>query len=1392
MLALLVLLGVLLLPVVLTRSVVVKAVLLPRLESHLGARVTADRLVLEADARLIATGVEVRLPGMDGPAGELLTADRVEIVSSWGALLSGSAAIKELVLTKPRLRVSRDTESGSINLAELTVPSLEGGGGGGGAGGGGSGAAPPRVVVRDGVVELGEHTGGAYSLLRSLRVVGGRSRSAGEGAGYVVALWEGAGADRVGRGLGLTGLVTPEGITMTLDGLEFGQWQPEHIPAQFREVFELMRIQGGIPRASMRVGADGSASGVVELDGVSLNLPFDAEGRAADPANLVRLREVTGRVEVRDTGAEAFLEGTLGDLPSTVWLRYDGLAGDSAFRCDITTKGFALRADPELLPLVPQTVIERLEDFSNPTGTVDASVIVERAAPTAGGPGAIRVFGELAFRDGTAAFRMFPYPFAQMSGLARFDEEKIELVRVDGIAPTGARLHATGTIAPLSSAAGVDLHIEIEDVPTDEALLVGLADHGGSVVEMLCNRERYDALVAAGLVHAPGGAGGGAAFALGGLASVVVDVQRPIGEGRKYTEQVRIRLPEVGLVPEPFPLPIVARDVEVLVDYPRARIVAGRFEGLSGGRADVEVRVDLTEPEEHGVWVTIRAERVPTDAMLLAALPGGLDGEEGPRSPSAVLRRLGVAGEIDCVVEIGPRDGGELGYDIDAVLDGLSASPMHDAGLTAPAVVLERVQGRLRASEREISLAVRSGLDEAGRPEAPAGELSMDAKMELGEGSQPFTAEIGATLPDVSVALEDLVSVIAPEMAAQLAEVRALRRPAGGVRLAVRAAGDAVGSGEVSRLDVEMGRSDGLAFDTEAGRLSLTSSGGTVSFSAVAPEAVEFDHWSAQVGLDDEPACALVLSGRAPLGRGWEAGDALEVGLVGARMGSPLVRRAAAGGLPSKLNRAIETSAIEGLFDADLVVRGERGAAQPRITGEIRPRRCELTIGGQRVELASIQGGLVLDETGGTLDACRAEGEGWWAEVAGTWVATGDAAVLVECQIGGESERGLVPEVLALLPAELRGALGSVSIGAAGPLSVEGVSLRLSFDEGEGSAYASSGRVVFAGASADVGVKVTEAWGYLDFEGSSVPGAALGNFGVGVIIDSARAGGVRVRDGVLRVTSDPVSGAVLVPVILAEAYGGRVSGSAVVQPGADGGSSYDSEFRLSGVPLGELLADWEYEAELARAAAEGGEAAAREPAESRGLVDAGLTLTGTTGANATRRGRGTVLMGGDAPVMRLPLLLPLIEVSNLQVPGNDPLDFGEAVFFVDGDRVVFERVGVFAQSVEIFGYGQMTLPGLELDLRFSSRAAERLPIVSDLLERFRDELITTHVGGTARSPEVRVEQFARTKRLLAGVTGREPSAEERRMQEIERLSRESERREWRVPRSRGASSRPGG
>ncbi len=972
-------------------------------------------------------------------------------------------------------------------------------------------------------------------------------------------------------------------------------------------------------------------------------------------------------------------------------------------------------------------------------------------------------------------------------------------------------MHAEGVIAPLTSAAAVDLHITVDDVPINEETLRALGPKRQKILEALMSREKYQKLLERGLVRVPGGDGGGGGdgvggpFALGGIGSVVIDVQRALGEEPHYTEQVRVRVPEAGVLHEWFPLPIIARNVELLVADNEVNIIAGEFEGIHGGRVGVDLFVDLTMPGESGLHLTITADDVPTDELLLAALPGGLDdpaqespeGYSGIRSSSAVLEQLGITGAIDCVVVIESRESGELGYDIDVAIDGLSASPKHGPDVDAVAVELEQMAGRLRVSERELGLTVTSQVRARGgvagetlTPQAQ-GTLSIDATMGLGTANQKFTAEVVADVPDITLALEDLLTVIAPELAARITKIRTAYQPDGGVRALVHAAGDASGDGELSRLDIEVIGSEGLAFETDAGRLTVTSSAGTLAFSALAPESVEFDDWVAQVRLDDAQACGVALSGRSPFGRPWAAGDFLKLGLRGAKLETPLVWDGAKRTLPPKLAQAMETSEIKGIFDADLVLRGNRVSTQPRVTGEIRPTQAELTIAGQRVTMESMRGAIVLDETGGTFDAFRAQGDGWWAEIGGTWIEAGSGSIFFQSTLNAESEFGLVPEVRALLPAGLRGALEAVSIESAGLLTAEGVEFRVSLDDDEDSAYTTSGRVEFAGASIDFGVKVTDASGYLDFQGQSEPGEANGNFGIGVILDSAQAAGIHVQDGMLRITSDPLSGALLVPVILADAYGGRVSGSAVVQAGAGAGgmSVYDAEFRLAGVPLGELLADWDHMAGVERADQNEEGAPDRPDAKARGLVDAGLTLTGVVGEQGSRRGRGRILVGGDrrAEVLSLPLLLPLIKVSNLQVPVHDPLDFGEAVFYLDGDRVVFERVGVFARSVDIFGYGEMTLPGFDLDLRFTSRAAERLPVVSAVLEKFRDELVTTQVRGTVNKPEVSLEQFAKTRRMFARVVGQEQSERERRMLEIERLSRESQQREWRLPRRDGSS-----
>ncbi len=1378
-LALVVVLAVLLLlPTIVLRSGLATSYVLSKVEQAIGAEVSASKLTISSDATIVAEGVRVRVPGVDGPAGDLFEAERIEIVGTWAALLRSSERFDEVVLTRPRLRVSRDKDAGTINLSGLKVPTSEGG----------EVVAPPRVVVRGGVVELGEHSGDTFELLRTIRIEGTAQPAEDKDGGYELAFTEAQAPDTGTAGLGLTGLITTEGVTLELNGLDLATWGPEHIPERFREVFALMRIEGGIPTASLRIAADGSTEGVIELNGVSMNLPFDAEGKPAGRNEMVRLRDVSGRVEISDASTTADLRGLLGDLPSTVQLRYDGLDADSPFRCVIETKDFALESNPEILPLVPGIVKRRLADFSNPTATVDAKVTLERGEPTTTGPGMIHVHGELAFRDGSAAFEGFPYRFTNMTGLARFDEEQIEIVSVEGVAASGARLHATGTIIPPRSGSEVKIRVTIDNVPIDEALLEAMGQRRREVVQMLCHAGSYDRLREMDLLRAPGEQGPGRDFVLGGVGSAVVDVYRPPGEDSTYEERIEVRIPRLGMVPEPFPMPIHATDVVIVIEDSRATFSARSFTGLGGGTATLDASVDLSKPGDTGVLLRIDAEDIPANELLLAALPGGLDSEPDPRSPRSVLERLGVRGTLDCTALIGPRENGELGYDIEVALDDVSASPRHDDQTTAPAVALKGVVGTISISEHQLTLDLRSRVGErlADGNTMHEGSLKVAATMAFGESAQPFTADVEANVPDVGIAIEDLVSVVAPELADRLHTLRLERTPEGGMRVRVLAAGDAAPGGELDRLDIEVRACDGLRFDADAGRFEVTSAEGAITLSALDLAGATFDSWAASIALDDDRLSNVRVSGRAPAGRAWAAGDDLTLNLRSVPINSALVRSMASTMLPEGMRSAIEAAELAGRFDADLRLVGRRERDTPQVTGQIRPQRFELTIAGQRVTVQDVNGAVTLDDTGGSFDTLRVAGDGWWADLRGRWDTAGTGAVILEGTVDGRSERGLTPEVAALLPTGLREALEALAFETIGPLEVENITMRVSLAEGGGSAHTAAGRVVFEDASAEVGVRLSRASGYLDFESQSEPGTTLSNFGVGVVLDTGQAAGVRFSDAAMRITSDPLSQSVLVPAIRADIHGGRLSGSAILSLGD--ASTYEAEFRASGVPLGELLADWEYTAGIEIAAEQDELVPERPEAQSRGIVDAGLTLTGTLGNADSRRGRGRVLVGGGqgARVMRLPLLLPLIEVSNLQVPRNDPLDFGEAVFILDGDRLIFERLGVFAQSVEIFGYGQMTLPDLALDLRFSSRATSRVPIVSRIIERLRDELVMTRVRGTVREPQVTTEQFTRTRRMLAGVMGEGLTDAERRMLDIERQSRESERREWRAPRPSGS------
>jgi hypothetical protein len=142
-----------------------------------------------------------------------------------------------------------------------------------------------------------------------------------------------------------------------------------------------------------------------------------------------------------------------------------------------------------------------------------------------------------------------------------------------------------------------------------------------------------------------------------------------------------------------------------------------------------------------------------------------------------------------------------------------------------------------------------------------------------------------------------------------------------------------------------------------------------------------------------------------------------------------------------------------------------------------------------------------------------------------------------------------------------------------------------------------------------------------------------------------------------------------------------------------------------------------------------------------------LTLEGVAGDLSSRRGGGAIrITRGD--ILQLPVMLPLIQVSNLQIPRKDTLGYLQSSFVVQGDTAHFEHISLLSDVVEIEGEGSIKWPDYALDMRFNSRSLSRLPVLSDILETVRNEFVTTTVSGTLTDPVVHEEPFTGTRRAI--------------------------------------------
>lgn len=1364
----------------LTQSPLTGAIVLSRLSQRLGAEVRAERVRVWLDGTITLDRLSATAPGVSGPAAAFAEAERVRAEVNWRELFIGNQPVRRLKLTRPVLRVSQSMTDGSLNLPRAGMPGVAVG--------------PPElpvVEVDGGVLELGEHTPTGYRWLKRIAIDGEITPApAPEGGGYAVRLEERRASDRAGaaKPFALEGRINKAGLTLILKGVDMQDWPPSAVPTPIRPRWEQLALEGRLSdiRFSHAYAAD-SPMVQATLDGVALNLPLPTEGvpqtgeAVTVPSGaFLRVHGTSGSLRLTPERIEAKLTGLIEDLPYRIELTWMGVEADAAFECELKSEGFELGKNPRVLRYAPQTIRERLGQFSNPTGIVDTRVVFRRGPPVDGVAAEVKLEGEIAFRDAVSSFADFPYEFRDMSGRVTFDADSITFHEVRGRAASGATVLARAHVAPLTDDAGVDVEVEVRGVPLlDPALKAGLGERAFLVDEII-SREAFEGLLSRGVLRRPVDAGPAPVFEPGGTLDLSIYVRRLFGERSEWSELIVAEVRQPRLLPRRFPLPLVAENASLIIRDEQVDILSGVFTTPTGGVVELAGRLDLGAIARGGEFapdLSLVAGGVPADGLFREAVASALeDGgvRAGGVDPASLVRALDTGGAISGRVDIlMDGTGGEPVARGRIRADDLRLRPVTRAGPST--IELAGLAGAVEFGPGAITADVAGTVRSADRSAAPLASARLIASLDAERGAMAA----GVTLDDLDAAapLEDFAELLSGVVASRARELRERHRPSGTVDalLLLRVEADGATSGSVTLSDLR-----GLGFEAAGFRADLRSSAGAVTLASVGEGGgvARFDDLRAILSIDGEEAGTLRVRGTAPLGDATGSHVAW-IRLEGARFESGLARRAAA--------RAGEVFATQfqrfrpaGVFDLEIESAWNGGGLveAPDVSARLIPRTLALEPGGERVEFQAVTGEVEFGVDGGRLSGLVLAAPLWTLSLDGPWQvwqlpdepSRVSAALTLDVESTRDWSGSMPADLRATLPDELRELLAELSVDVGTALRARDV--RLSLSEGpEGLGIAASGLVEARGLSLEAGVNVTEGAGAMEFMFER-PAGRRPRFECWGRLETFRAAGVSMTTGRLRAVGSE-DGAVFVPVFEADCHGGRVAGSAVVRAGPDGRRRYHADVRAADVRFDRLLDDLRV-----------GSTRGEEPVE-RGRLEAHLSVTGRVGDERSRRGRGFAQVGGGR-VVSMPLALSLVRVSNLQPPTDERLRLARANFQIEGSRVVFEELSLSSESVQIVGYGTMDWPGGALDLRFNSRSGKRLPILSGALEAIRDELITTEVVGTAMEPEVRLVSLPATRWIFRRLVGVEPSAQERR---LERIRAEAAQHEDRLRRRRVAEPR---
>ncbi|MFM9997225.1 MAG: hypothetical protein ACKVU4_15660 [Phycisphaerales bacterium] len=888
-------------------------------------------------------------------------------------------------------------------------------------------------------------------------------------------------------------------------------------------------------------------------------------------------------------------------------------------------------------------------------------------------------------------------------------------------------------------------------------------------------------------------------FDFGGLADISVHVHRPLGDQVEWETNIDIRLAHAGLVPDAFPLPVHLRDVTCQIRNEQATISGGEYRGLMGGTAEVTGTFSLPPTKRPDADprpdVTIEARAFPLDALMIHALPGPDDG-----ALKKSLRALGLSGSGVGRVRIAPLDllgraqraeRTPTGFDAALTVSGVTVAPPEPGSApdaVPPEALVADGTGSIAVTERTLDLkldALTAGAVGAGVPVKVHTVATFGFRPEPGA---PATApEITATVVgaglDFRAPVERIIRAFSARAADEVVRLRARYSPEGFADAETRIV---VADNATRSVGLDVTNLRGAAFDWLGGRVGLAESLGRVEVECARGVSARFDGLAGAMTFDGAPLSGVKLDGwyrftPTPDGAApFEGADrVLHVAAENGRFESPFVTAVLAAPVGRDRLAAYEKLKPRGTFSADVDIRDgwqtPIDAATPgklKVAGTLEPRSFACEIDGVPVAFERCAGWITFGGAEGVFNRLAGHAANWSFTVDGDWRQAAGGGLVLDLALASTGS-ALTPDARVVIPEKLRKSLDDIKLKIEGPFNLQDARLTLLAGVEPSKAWTRfRGNMGFERVSIEAGASISECAGRLSATYEQ-PAGGVPDYRVSVFADQMSIAGAIASDARAVIQSGAHPGEVVIPLFSGDCHGGRFAGHVRVAPAGQGDREFEATFQAGGVDFGLLLHD--LSAKMRSVALAADPAADLPPAKprpepgQRGSLDAEMSVAGFVSVPETRRGRGMIRVTGEGVrVIDLPGVLPLIEVSNLQLPAGDALDHAEACYFVDGGVVSFDSILIDSGTIEIAGYGTMQWPSMEMDLRFNSRSARPIPMVSWLFQGIRDQLVATGVRGKPNKPDVKLISMPGPRRMLGSAVGAEETDRARQLRALER------------------------